>query len=107
MTPKSVANKEKPGSIHCFESTRMLPGEGKVNITGISPFVMGCSGCQRLATNACIDFREVKKASLHNNCMRKKSTSRQGGCIFFMSYRHWRSGKIVRRANGKPFCLRR
>jgi hypothetical protein len=24
---------------------------------------------------------------------------------FVMWFRHWRSGKIVRRANGKPFCF--
>jgi hypothetical protein len=25
--------------------------------------------------------------------------------VFFMWFRHWRSGKIVRRKNGMPFCV--
>jgi hypothetical protein len=25
--------------------------------------------------------------------------------VFFMSYRHWRTGKVVRRANGQPFAV--
>jgi len=36
----------------------------------------------------------------------KRNSWREGNLIFFMSFRHWRSGKIVRRKNGKPFCIR-
>lgn len=33
----------------------------------------------------------------NNNASRK--------LVFFYWFRHWRSGRIVRRANGKPFAI--
>lgn len=35
----------------------------------------------------------------------KTSPKRGKRLVFFYQYRHWRSGKLVRRANGKPFAV--
>lgn len=36
----------------------------------------------------------------------RDKTARPGWrLVFFMSFRHWRSGKIVRRKDGKPFAV--
>lgn len=37
--------------------------------------------------------------------MKQPSAWRKGQKLFFMSFRHWRTGKIVRRKNGRPFCI--
>lgn len=35
----------------------------------------------------------------------QKHSYRIGNKIFFMWFRHWRSGRVVRRSNGRPFCI--